>query len=68
MKHRSAAELLLIVALLTSLGWTEESWAQAKIARVGILSFDWRLTDDPKAMVRPFRRTLPPGSVEIDFT
>ena len=40
MKHRSAAELLLTVALLTSFGWTGESCAQTKIARVGILTFD----------------------------
>jgi putative tryptophan/tyrosine transport system substrate-binding protein len=38
MKNRPAVLLLGIVALLTSLGWIEESSAQTKTARVGILA------------------------------
>ena len=59
MKHRTAAVLLLMVALLTSLGWTGETWGQAKISRVGILSF-FAVTDDPTVGLwwEPFRRTL----------
>ena len=59
MKHRSAAELLLTVALLTSLGWTGDSWAQTKIPRVGILTFQVGLTgDQAKQWYEPFRRAL----------
>jgi putative ABC transport system substrate-binding protein len=59
MKHRTAAVLLLSVALLTTIGWTEESWGQAKVARVGILTFD-AVTVDPTvgSWLEPFRRTL----------
>ena len=59
MKHRTSSVLLLTVALLTSLGWTGESWAQTKIARVGILSFGQDLTGDvAKKWWGPFPRTL----------
>jgi putative ABC transport system substrate-binding protein len=59
MKHRSAAELLLTVALLTSLGWTGDSWAQTKIPSVGILTFQVGLTgDQAKQWYEPFRRAL----------
>jgi putative ABC transport system substrate-binding protein len=37
MQHRTAAFLLLAIALLT--GWTGEGFAQTKIPRVGILTF-----------------------------
>jgi putative ABC transport system substrate-binding protein len=47
--------LLLAVALLTSLGWTEELLGQTKLPRVGILSFQG-LTSGPG--IEPFRRTL----------
>ena len=59
MTNRITAVLLLMVALLTSLGWTAESWGQAKIPRVGILS-SFQLTEDPslKQWFEPFRRTL----------
>jgi putative ABC transport system substrate-binding protein len=59
MRNRSAAVLLLTVALLTSLGWPGESWGQTKIPRVGILSFD-AVTVDPTVgqWLEPFRRTL----------
>jgi putative ABC transport system substrate-binding protein len=51
--------LLFTAALLTSVGWTSESWAQAKIARVGILTFDLSLTDyRAKQWWEPFRDTL----------
>ena len=58
MKHRSAAGLLLTVALLTSFGWSGETCAQTKMARVGILTLP--VTDDPtlKQWFEPFRRTL----------
>lgn len=58
MKCRRAV-LLLTIALLTTLGWTGESWGQAKIPRVGILSFGWGATDDVlRQRLEPFRRTL----------
>ena len=37
-KNPVAAALLLAVALLTTLGWTGESWGQAKLPRVGIVA------------------------------
>ena len=59
MKHRTAAVLLLTVALLTTLGWPGESWGQAKIPRVGILTFRQDLTgDQAKRWWEPFPRTL----------
>jgi len=45
-KNRVAAALLLLGALLTTLGWTGEAWGQSKLARVGILTF-LADTDDP---------------------
>ncbi len=59
MTHRRAAELLLTVALLTSFGWSGETCAQTKMARVGILSFI-AATDDPTLTLwmGPFRRAL----------
>jgi hypothetical protein len=36
MRHRIAAALL--VALVTIFGWSGQSWAQAKIARIGFLT------------------------------
>jgi putative ABC transport system substrate-binding protein len=58
MRHRTAAVLLLAAALLTSIGWTGESCAQAKIPRVGLLLGG--TADDPvvKQWLEPFRRTL----------
>ena len=47
MQHRTAAVLVLTVSLLTTLGWTGESWAQAKIPRVGILTVFAGAPDDP---------------------
>jgi putative tryptophan/tyrosine transport system substrate-binding protein len=38
MRHRIAAVLLVAVALFTTLGWTGQCWAQAKIARIGFLT------------------------------
>jgi putative ABC transport system substrate-binding protein len=45
--------------LLTSLGWLGESYAQAKVARVGVLTFI-PVTDDPTLTLwmGPFRRAL----------
>ncbi len=58
MKYRPAV-LLLTVALLSTLGWTGESWAQAKIPRVGILTFDAVTVDTTVGTwLEPFRRTL----------
>jgi putative ABC transport system substrate-binding protein len=38
MRHRIAAVLLVTVTLLTTLAWTEQCRAQAKIARIGFLT------------------------------
>jgi ABC-type uncharacterized transport system substrate-binding protein len=59
-KFRPVAVLLVMVALLTSLGWTGESWAQTQMARVGILTF-FDVTDGPPRnqwWFEAFRRTL----------
>jgi putative ABC transport system substrate-binding protein len=45
-KHRFAAVLLLTGAMLISPDWTGEAWGQAKLPRVGTLSF-LADTDDP---------------------
>jgi putative ABC transport system substrate-binding protein len=58
MRQKTAVVLILTVALLTTL-WTGESWGQAKIPRVGILSFGWGATDDViRQRLEPFRRSL----------
>jgi putative ABC transport system substrate-binding protein len=60
MQHRTVAMLLIAVALLSSLGWSGESLAQTKIARVGILANPNAGTTD-EAMAQyyeHFRRTL----------
>jgi putative ABC transport system substrate-binding protein len=58
-KHPVAALLLLAIATLTNLGWTAEAWGQAKLARVGHLSF-LAVTDDPTwgSDLEKFRRNL----------
>jgi len=38
MGHRTAAVLLVAVALLNVLGWSGQSWAQVKIVRIGFLT------------------------------
>jgi putative ABC transport system substrate-binding protein len=63
MKHQTAGLLLLTVTLLTSLGWTGKSWAQTKIARVGILTTPLMSGSTDEATLHldwyePFRRTL----------
>jgi len=50
--------MLLTAALLTTLGWTEGSWGQAKLPRVGILSYGIITDDDVKQGLEPFRRKL----------
>jgi putative ABC transport system substrate-binding protein len=40
LKNRGVAVLLLASFVLTGLGWTAQSWAQANVQRVGILTFD----------------------------
>ena len=60
MRNPVAAVLLLAASLLTILGWTGEAWGQAKIARVGILTFS-PITDDNtvwNAWMEVFRRSL----------
>ena len=57
-RHRATAVLLLTVALLTILGWTAESWGQAKLPRVGILSYGGTTDDAQKQWLEPFRRKL----------
>jgi putative ABC transport system substrate-binding protein len=59
MKNRFAAVLLLTAAMLTTFGWTGQAWGQAKLARVGILSFT-SATDDPtwELWFEPFHSTL----------
>ena len=58
MMHRAAGLLLLTVTLLTSLGWTGGSWGQAKIARVGVLTFASGAADAKPQSEEPLRRTL----------
>ena len=58
MKNRVAAVLLVAVVLLASLGWTGESWGQAKLPRVGILNYGGTTDDEVKQWVEPFRRKL----------
>ncbi len=58
MRHGHRALLLLTVALLTSLGWTAESWGQAKVPRVGILNYGATTDDEVKQWVELFRRKL----------
>jgi putative ABC transport system substrate-binding protein len=59
MKNRVAAVLLLAGAVLTTLGWTGEARGQAKLARVGILTFS-AVTDYStlETVLKVFRRTL----------
>jgi putative ABC transport system substrate-binding protein len=58
-KLRPGALMLFAAALMTGLAWTGESWAQAGIPRVGILT-SFSLADDPnlREWFDPFRRTL----------
>jgi len=59
LKNRVAAVLLLVGAVLTNLVWTGDAWGQAKLARVGILTYA-NVADSP-ALARYmeiFRRTL----------
>ena len=58
MSHRRSALLLLTAVLLTTLGWTGESWGQAKIPRVGILSYGGTTDDEVRRDLEPFRRKL----------
>ena len=59
LKNRVAAVLLLAGAALTGLGWTAESWGQAHVLRVGILTGDLNLaSENAKQWWEPFQRTL----------
>jgi len=57
--NRVAVVLLVVITLLTTLGWTEKAWGQADVRRVGILTFA-AATDDPtlEAVLQVLRRTL----------
>jgi len=59
MRYRVATVVLMAAAILALLAWPGDSWAQDKIARVGILTFFTR-SDDPTQgeWFRPFPRTL----------
>jgi putative ABC transport system substrate-binding protein len=58
-KLRPGALMLLAAALLTGVVWTGDSWGQAKLPRVGILTVDLGLVgDQAKHWWDPFRRTL----------
>jgi putative tryptophan/tyrosine transport system substrate-binding protein len=59
MRARLAA-VLSVATLVTTLGWTGESWGQTKTARVGVLTM-YPLSTDPTTVqvtFDPFRRTL----------
>ena len=58
MKNRIAPVLLFAVAFLTSLGWTGESWGQAKLRRVGILNYGGATDEEVKQTLELFRRKL----------
>ena len=59
MRHRIAAVVVLGAALLIGLVWTNPSWAQTKIPRVGILTFDPVTADTTVgSWLEPFRGTL----------
>ena len=59
MINRIAAAIFLVAGLLTGLGWAGLTWGQAKLPRVGILTF-FAVADDPSWQLwfEPFRRTL----------
>src|SRR5882757_2875616 len=55
LQYRSAH----VVTVLTAAAWSVECWAQAKVARVGILIGDVDITSDhAKQWWEPFRRML----------
>jgi putative ABC transport system substrate-binding protein len=58
LKYRSAVVLLLTALILTGLACSGQSWAQASIPRVGILSFFGGTDDELKEWLKPFSRTL----------
>ena len=58
MKNRVAAVLLFAAVLLAALAWTAESWGQAKLPRVGILTYGGNTNDAAKQWLEPFRRKL----------
>ena len=59
MRHRIAAVVVLAAALLIGLVWTNPSWAQTKIPRVGILTFDPVTVDTTVgSWLEPFRSAL----------
>ena len=59
MKNWVATVLFSAVAFLIGFGWTAESRAQAKVSRVGILTFFAFADDQTKEIwFEPFRRTL----------
>ena len=57
-RNRVSAVLLFAVALLTTVGWAGESWGQAKLPRVGVLSYGVTTDDAAKEALELFRRKL----------
>jgi putative ABC transport system substrate-binding protein len=59
MRRRDASALLVVAALVSGLAWTGDSRAQAKIPRVGVLTF-FVHSDDPtlNQWFEPFRHAL----------
>jgi putative ABC transport system substrate-binding protein len=59
LKNRVVAVLLLTGTVLTGLGWTADSWGQANVRRVGILTFSPVIGNPAWEHYRDiFRRTL----------
>ena len=56
MRDRLHTLLLLAAALLSAGGWTGEAWAQARIPRVGMLTFSPAMTKSPQ--YQSFHRVL----------
>jgi len=58
MRDAIAAVGLVGASLAITLAWSGESWAQTKIARVGVLTFGQAMTgEQAKQWWEPFRRS-----------
>jgi putative ABC transport system substrate-binding protein len=62
MQIRVATAILFAIVILTSVGWTEPAWGEARLPRVGILSIA-SATDAPTRVLDLFRRSL----AELDW-
>ena len=58
MRYRTTAVLFLTAVFLTILGWTEESRGQAKLPRVGILTYGGTSDEEVKRWLGLFRHKL----------